>query len=238
MHLPASILDGTAASVVGAQEPSSSRRSEGRTRWIIGCGVILFHVLILILVVRVSLRWSVPEIASTLVLLNLAAAPAASKLPTRPGAQQRSKSSVDAGNGERMPQSNATAGHDPSQFDQTPPAELTAPLTDWSAELETIAKAEAPALLAERLKKCHDAEMQGRFLVGCGKVKTPDIWDHNRGLAEFLAIGKRQANGHLFDDMRDPDRERSSVPDIVALQKVPHRPLPLAFDPRGDYFTH
>jgi hypothetical protein len=41
-------------------------------------------------------------------------------------------------------------------------------------------------------------------------VKTPDIWDHHRGLAEFLAIAKREANGHLFDDMRVPDRQRSS----------------------------
>ena len=236
MHLPASILDGTAASVVGP--PSSSRLSERPTRWIIGCGVILFHVLILILVVRMSPRWSAPEVASTLVLLNLTAAAPVPTLPTRPGAQQRSKSSVDVRSGERKLESNATAGHGSSQFDQTPQADLAAPLTDWSAELETIAKEEAPALLAERLQKCHDAEMQGRFLVGCGKVKTPDIWDHHRGLAEFLAIGKRQANGHLFDDMNDPDRDRSSVPDIVALQKVPRRPVPLAIDPRRDYFTH
>jgi hypothetical protein len=145
---------------------------------------------------------------------------------------------VDAGNSERNLQSNAAAGHDSNQFDQTPQSDLAAPLTDWSAELDTVAKAEAPAVLAERLQKCHDAEMQGRFLIGCGKIKTPDIWDHHRGLADFLAIGKRQANGHLFDDMNDPDRDRSSVPDIVALQRTPHRPLPLAVDPRRDYFTH
>jgi hypothetical protein len=101
------------------------------------------------------------------------------------------------------------------------------PLSLWSTGRPNWkrAKEEAPALLAERLQKCHDAEMHGKFLVGCGKVKTPDIWDHHRGLAEFLAIGKREANGHLFDDMRDPDRERSSVPDIVALQKAPYRPV-------------
>ena len=223
--------------VASGRYGAGRQQSEQRARWIIGCGVFLFHVLILILVVRVPPRWSAPEIASTLVLLNLAAVPAVPKLPTRPGAQRRIKSSVDAGNGERKLESNAAAGHDSNQFDQTPQSDLTAPLTDWAAELETIAKAEAPALLAERLKKCHDAEMQGRVLVGCGKAKTPDIWDHHRGLAEFLAIGKRQANGHLFDDMNDPDRDRSSVPDIVALQKVPRRPVPLAFDPRRDYFT-
>ena len=225
--LAASILDG-----------SGRRQSEQRVRWIIGCGVVLFHILIFILVVRVSTRWRAPEIASTLVLLNLPAAPSVPKLATRPGAQQKSKSSVDAGNGERNLKSNAVARHDSSQFDQTPQSDLTAPWTDWSAELDTVARAEAPALLAERLQKCHNAEMQGRFLIGCGKIKTPDIWDHHRGLADFLAIGKRQANGHLFDDMNDPDRDRSSVPDIVALQKLPRRPVPLAIDPRRDYFAH
>jgi hypothetical protein len=145
---------------------------------------------------------------------------------------------VDSGSGEPLRQGNAAEGHESGELDQTPQSGSTEPLIDWSAELETIAKAEAPALLAERLQKCHDAEMRGRFLVGCGKVKTPDIWDHRRGLAGFLAIGKRQANGRFFDDMRDPDRDPSSVPDIAALQKVRRRPLPLAVDPRRDYFTH
>jgi hypothetical protein len=213
------------------------QQGEQRARRIIGCGVILFHVLILIVLVRMSPQWNSTEIAS-LVLLNLSAVPAVPKSTSRPGAQQRLKPSVDAGNGERKLQSDAAAGHDSSQFDQTPQADLTAPLTDWSAELDTVAKADAPELLAERRQKCHEAEIHGELLVGCGKAKTPDIWDHHRGLAEFFAIGKRQANGHLFDDMNDPDRERSSVPDIVALQRVPHHPMPLAIDPSRDYYTH
>jgi hypothetical protein len=184
-----------------------------------------------------SPRWNSTEIAS-LVLLNLSAVPAVPRSTIRPGAERRPKFSVDAGNSERNLQSNAAAGHDSNQFDQGPQADLTAPLTDWSAELDSVAKAEAPGLLAERRQKCHEAEMRGEFLVGCGKAKTPDIWDHHKGLADSFAIGKRQANGHLFDDMNDPDRDRSSVPDIVALQRTPHRPLPLAVDPRRDYFTH
>ena len=223
--------------VASGRYGADRQQSEQRARWIICCGVILFHVLILILLVRMSPRWNSTEIAS-LVLLNLSAVPAVPKSTIRPGAERRPKFSVDAGNSERNLQSNAAAGHDSSQFDQTPQSDLTAPWTDWSAELDTVARAEAPALLAEQLQKCHNAEMQGRFLIGCGKIKTPDIWDHHQGLADFLAIGKRQANGHLFDDMNDPDRDRSSVPDIVALQKLPRRPVPLAIDPRRDYFAH
>jgi hypothetical protein len=36
------------------------------------------------------------------------------------------------------------------------------------------------------------------------------------GLGFFgCALGKKpEANGHLFDGMHDPDRQRSSVPDI------------------------
>jgi hypothetical protein len=225
-QLAASILD-----------DAGRQQSEQWARLVVGCGVILFHVLVLILVVRLSPRWSAPEIASTLVLLNLAAAPAAPKLPTRPVTRQRPDSLV-SGSSERTSENNPTEGRESGEFDQTLQSASTAPLIDWSGELDSVAKAEAPALLAERLQKCHDAELHGRFLVGCGKVKTPDIWDHHRGLAELLAIGRRQANGHLFDDMNDPDRERSSVPDIVAMQQRPHRPVPLAFDPRRDYFTH
>jgi len=190
---------------------------------------------ILAFLARVSLRWSLPrENASELVLLDLSAVPTIPKLTTTPVAQQKPKFLVDNGRDERLQPSNAADGHEAASFEQTPPG----PLIDWSAELDTVAKAEAPELLAERLQKCYDAEMHGRFLLGCGKVKTPDIWNPHRGLAGFLAIGKHEANGHIFDDMRDPDRERSSVPDIVALQQVPHRPEPLAFDPRRDYFTH
>ena len=28
------------------------------------------------------------------------------------------------------------------------------------------------------------------------------------------AMGKEEANGHLFDELKDPDRPRSSVPDV------------------------
>ena len=223
--------------VASGRYGAGRQQSEQRARWIIGCGVFLFHVLILILVVRVPPRWSAPEIASTLVLLKLAAAPAIPKLATRPVTRQRSDSLV-RGRSERTRENSSTEGRESGEFDQTPQSDSTAPLIDWSGELDTVAKADAPALLAERLQKCHDAEMQGRFLIGCGKIKTPDMWDHHRGLADFLALGKRQANGHLFDDMNDPDRERSSVPDIVALQRVPHRPVPLAIDPSRDDYIH
>lgn len=184
-----------------------------------------------------SFRWGVPEIATTVVLLDLSAVPAVEKLRTRTVTRQRSDSLV-SGSSERTRENNLTQGRQSGEFEQTPQSDSTVPLIDWSGELDSVAKAEAPELLAEKLQKCHEAEMRGRFLVGCAKVKTPDIWDHHRGLADFLAVGKREANGHLFDDMRDPDRERSSVPDIVALQAGPHRPVPLAFDPRRDYYTH
>lgn len=231
-HLAESVLQSPAASIVCARH-SSARHSEHGTRWIIGCGIVLFHIAILLFLARLSPQLNFPsETASSLVLLNLPAVPAEPKT-IRPDAQQKPNSLSDSGGGERLGQSHAAEGREGAS--QSGPA---VPLIDWSGELDAVAKAEAPELLAERLQKCHDAEMHGRFLVGCGKAKTPDIWDHHRGLAEYLAIGKRKANSHLFDDMRDPDRDSSSVPDIAALQKVPHRPLPLAFDPRRNYFTH
>ena len=231
-HLPALAVHSPAASIVCARN-SSARQSEHGKRWIIGCGIVLFHIAILVFLARLSPRLSFPtETASSLVLLNLPAVPAGPKT-TRPDAQQKPSSLSDSGSSARLGQSHPAEGREGA-----PQSGPTVPLIDWSGELDTVAKAEAPELLAERLQKCHDAEMHGRFLVGCRKVKTSDIWDHHRGLSEYLAIGKREANGHLFDDMRDPDRDSSSVPDIAALQKVPRRPVPLAFDPRRDYFTH
>jgi hypothetical protein len=223
-----------------AQRFKSVRLSERRRRWVIGSGVVFLHISILAFLAKVSPRWHSPaETASTLVLLDLTTVPPVPKLTAKPVAQPRSTALAEDDGGKR--QSNPAEGRESSQIDQTPQSGSTEPLIDWSAELETIAKAEAPELLAERLQKCHDAEMHGRSLVGCGKVKTPDIWKWDTGkagLAGLLSIGKRQADGHIFDNMRDPDRDPSSVPDIAALQEGPHRPLPLAFDSRRGYFTH
>jgi hypothetical protein len=224
---------------VAARGFKSIRRSEGRTRWVVGCAVVLLHILILAFLTRASPRWHSPrEIASTLVLLDLSPVAAVPNLIERPAAQQKPRLLMDDGSGERMRQGISAEGHESGPITHTSQSSSTAPLVDWSAELDTVAKVEVPELLAERLQKCHEAELHGRLLIGCGKAKPPDIWTSHKGLAGFFAIGKREANGHIFDDMRDPDRERSSVPDIVALQAGPHRPLPLAFDPRRDYFTH
>ena len=207
--------------------------NQPRTRWIIGCGVILLHVGILVFFTRISLRWSLPrESPSTLILLDQS--PAIPKLTEMPISQQKSKSLVDDGRRERI-QGNAAEDHESGQLNQTQQSEA---LFDWSAEVDTVAKAEAPELLADRRRKCHDAELHGKLLLGCRKAKTPDIWS-STGKGGLLSFGKRpEANGHIFDTMRDPDRDRSSVPDIAELQKVPRRPLPLAIDPRHDDFTH
>jgi hypothetical protein len=233
-HLSASALHSKAAGVVYFRNSSRRGRST-RTRWIIGSGVLLLHIWVLVFLARVSppLRFP-PESASSLVLLDL---PAVSKLNEKPITKETPKSSV---NDASKRQSKTAEGDEAVASDRTARAAAADALIDWSGELETIAKAAAPKLLAERLQKCHDAEMHGKILLGCGKVKTPDIlkWDTGKtGLANLLSVGKREANGHLFDDMNDPDRDRSSVPDIAALQQVPHRPVPLAFDPRRDDFT-
>jgi hypothetical protein len=211
--------------------------NEGRIRWVIGCAVVLLHVWILAIIANVSHRWHLPrETAYPLVLLNLSTVPTVPKVRTRLGAQQRVKSSLASGRGERLSQSDGAERRESGESIQTPQPDSTGPLIDWSSELDTVAKAEASELLAERRQKCHDAEMHGELLAGCGKVKTPDIWRPPSNVAGLLAVGKRIANGHIFDAMRDPDRDRSSVPDVAELQKRRHRPAPLAVDPRREDF--
>ena len=72
------------------------------------------------------------------------------------------------------------------------------------------------------------------LLPKCRKPKPPPEWEPQPKKAGFIGIlpyvrvgncivglgflgctvGKSEANGHLFDDMNDPDRPRSSVPDV------------------------
>jgi hypothetical protein len=204
-----------------------------RTRCVVGCGVILFHCAILAFLARVLPRWSLPrEGVSTLVLLDLSEIPAV-PITARPVTSQRSKISVVERSSTRLRQRDAAESLESGPLGQAPQPVASGSVIDWSAELGATAMAEAPALLADWRRKCHEAEMHGTLLAGCGQVKTPDIWKPHRGLAGLLAVGKRVPNGDIFDTMSEVDRDRSSLPDNAMPQEGPNRPPPLAFDPDG-----
>jgi hypothetical protein len=112
---------------------------------------------------------------------------------------------------------------------QTTPLSGELPLrlgADWDIEASTIANSQASAIFKELKHLCDEAA-------------KPPPWDpepNKFGLTDgpglrlpFVRLGKRcvlglgffgcgvgklpEANGHVLDDFRDPDRPRSSVPD-------------------------
>ena len=110
-----------------------------------------------------------------------------------------------------------------------------APGVDWAEQQEAVAKDQAGSLLKELKRTCHEAELRGEVRLECRKYKKPDAWAPEprkfgiEGGLPYVRLGKRcvlglgffgcavgalpDADGHVLDDMRDPDRPRSSVPD-------------------------
>jgi len=123
------------------------------------------------------------------------------------------------------------------------PEETPAPSrgpVDWYSEAKEVAKDRGAALAAAQPRKACDpsqSDRPGSLLPKCGTKKYKDAdWNPEpskagfAGLLPFVMIGKRcvvglgffgcaigklpDADGTVFDDMNDPDRPRSSVPDI------------------------
>lgn len=123
-----------------------------------------------------------------------------------------------------------------------PPGEADSPATrssvDWYRQAEEVAKDHADELMAYNKTPCapDQSDRSGSLLEKCRKRVKPHEWQPEEGrfgmsgLLPFVRLGKRcavglgffgcalgklpEADGHLFDDLQDPDRQTSSVPDI------------------------
>ena len=167
---------------------------------------------------RKSLTQAEPR--TTLVLLNLesraepppleqtpkAAAPAPGIGRTRADRPRKSASVAPS-----------NAGGEPSESTAiNPGGARTTPRTDWQRELETAVEAVAPEMIREYTRLCAEAERtHAPRPPGCNRRSYDGPW---------------RPSGNLLQDMRDPDRPRSSVPD----------PLPEAFPraPRSEVFQN
>lgn len=109
------------------------------------------------------------------------------------------------------------------------------PGIDWQHQSEQIAKSQAESIFEELKRVCAEAALHGEQRPECRKYKEPDAWVAEpkkfgiEGGLPYVRLGKRcvlglgffgcgvgklpQANGHVLDAVRDPDRPRSSVPD-------------------------
>lgn len=99
----------------------------------------------------------------------------------------------------------------------TPDASGTTPKKDWQLEMESTLRAMMPDIQQEWQRRCDEAERaHAPRIPGCNRRSYDGPW---RPSGPFLFSLK---------DLRDPDRPRSSVPDL------PGNPFPMA--PRPQVF--
>jgi hypothetical protein len=106
---------------------------------------------------------------------------------------------------------------------------------DWTQEAQHVANSQAESIFKQLKLLCDEAALRGEQPPGCRQYKSPEAWvpePKKFGIAgglPYVRLGKRcvlglgffgcgvgklpEPNGHVFDDMLDPDRPRSSVPD-------------------------
>jgi hypothetical protein len=189
----------------------------------------LFVALLLRLDVTVARR---RQNTSPLLLLNLSS-PMESPTATRPDARRPERSKTM-----RMTEAKIADGSSaPSMAGAASPDSVTAEAPiDWFGEEEQVAKLQA-ALISKELKRvCDEAALRGEHRPECRKYQKLDAWvpePRKFGIAgglPYVRLGKRcvlglgffgcavgklpDANSHAFDDMHEPDRPRSSVPDL------------------------
>jgi hypothetical protein len=177
------------------------------------------------------------EVRSILVLLDLerpkpVESPPSETKPEAASGASNSRKRISARSASSEPASAPSGVQDASG------TAIDAPQIDWQGEAQRTAQAMAPGLLKKQLRECEEAKRLGKYPPGCKKPASA----YNKhfepepkrvgmqGLIPYVRIGKRcvvalgafgcalgklpEADGTIFDDMRDPDRPRSSVPDI------------------------
>ena len=114
------------------------------------------------------------------------------------------------------------------------PGGTSAPV-DWSGEATRAAAAASGRLSTQSQQECHPEDRRGPLPAHCLQPRAPAPWEPEPARAGFsgglpwVRIGKEcivglgffgcaldppPANGHVLDEMKNPDRLRSSVPDV------------------------
>lgn len=116
---------------------------------------------------------------------------------------------------------------------EAPPA---IPPIDWYLEGERVVHATGAEWTEPNEPKCRASDHPGSLRPECREPKRPSDWEPEpekagfAGLLPYVRLGKRcviglgffgcgigklpEPNGDVFDAMNDPDRPRSSVPDV------------------------
>lgn len=113
-------------------------------------------------------------------------------------------------------------------------------LRDWAFEAGAAADEIVRDLAKGETRHCDDSPKREPWLPPCKRHVGRFEWSEEPKHAGFedglpyirlgkycvlsvgvlgCGFGSSEANGHLFDDMRNPDRDRSSVPDISEINE-------------------
>jgi len=111
---------------------------------------------------------------------------------------------------------------------------------DWGSAASAAAEDIVQGLVKGETRHCDDSPDRPPWLPPCKRHHGRFEWSEEPKRAGFegglpyirlgkhcilsvglfgCAIGASEANGHLFGDMKDPDRDRSSVPDISEINE-------------------
>jgi hypothetical protein len=134
------------------------------------------------------------------------------------------------------------AGGDRAGGRAASPTSLSTPgrtLIDWGSEASAAADDIVRDLVKGETRHCADSPKRDPWLPPCKRRVGRFEWSEEPKRAGFegglpyirlgncilsvgvlgCGFGSAKANGHLFGDMRDPDRDRSSVPDISQINE-------------------
>jgi hypothetical protein len=213
--------------------------SPGLKRYVIAAAIVGVHVGVIALLIDTSLRFRSPALPEQEPLYIRYFPPARH---AQPPPQERSTP--------QLPSAQPSADHGASE--PAPPALLLpepAPPPDWDRDAHRAADAVVSDLARREHRKCDDSDKPGSWLPKCKKHAPAFGWSdqHRAGFTSeglpYVRLGKRcvvvmgllgcalgalpEANGQLFDGLKDPDRDRSSVPDSLAINQAvsatPHR---------------
>ena len=206
----------------------------GRRNAVLGL-VILGHALLVVLLLQPDVRTKVErnEYAISLPLFTISIPTSARNSVVLP------KALTKAPEAKKLPSSSngATADFDPSpksgavSSSDTPTSQLN---IDWYQQAGQVANSQAESMIKELKRACAEFALHGEQRLECRKYTKPDDWIPEPkkfgidGGLPYVRLGKRcvvglgffgcgvgklpEANGHVLDAMRDPDRPLSSVP--------------------------